>query len=113
MEKIPYLGTTILRWRAGNSTFLALPEHGARLMNWNLVLGDGSVRDILYWPELGALDNVAAVRGGNPVLFPHVSYNVAHGREGQYELEGRLFQSQSGARVYFFCTWGIFSEVLH
>lgn len=70
MEKVPYLGTTILRWRAGNSTFLALPERGARLMNWNLGLGDGSVRDILYWPELGNLDNFARIRGGNPVLFP-------------------------------------------
>lgn len=30
---------------------------------------------------------------GNPVLFPHVSFNVAHGREGQYELNGQLFQS--------------------
>jgi galactose mutarotase-like enzyme len=30
---------------------------------------------------------------GNPVLFPHVSYNVAQGKEGQYELNGRLYQS--------------------
>lgn len=30
---------------------------------------------------------------GNPVLFPHVSFNVAQDREGQYELNGRLIES--------------------
>ena len=70
MDKIPYLGQTLTRWQVGNSTFLALPEKGARLMNWNLTLGDGSVRDVLYWPELAAIDDFAKVRGGNPILFP-------------------------------------------
>ena len=70
MEKIPYLGRTLLRWRVGSSTFLALPEAGARLMNWHVALGDGSVRDVLYWPELTTLDDFAKVRGGNPILFP-------------------------------------------
>jgi galactose mutarotase-like enzyme len=79
MEKIPYLGTTIHRWRAGNSTFLALPERGARLMNWNLALGDGSIRDILYWPELGSLDGFPSVRGGNPVLFPFAGRSFDQG----------------------------------
>jgi len=70
MEKVPYLGQTLTRWRVGNSTFLALPEKGARLMNWNLQLGDGTVRDVVYWPELKAIENFATVRGGNPILFP-------------------------------------------
>ncbi len=70
MEKISYLGQTLTRWRVGRSTFLALPERGARLMNWSLSLGDGSVRDVLYWPEAASLDDIAKVRGGNPVLFP-------------------------------------------
>jgi galactose mutarotase-like enzyme len=70
MEKVSYLGTTLTRWRAGPSTFLACPEKGARLMNWNLTLGDGSVRDVLYWPELDGLDDFPRVRGGNPILFP-------------------------------------------
>jgi galactose mutarotase-like enzyme len=43
---------------------------GARLMNWNVTLGDGSIRDIIYWPEIENLDNIAGVRGGNPILFP-------------------------------------------
>jgi galactose mutarotase-like enzyme len=70
MEKVPYEGQTLTRWRVGNSTFLALPEKGARLMNWNLTLGDGSVRDILYWPEKADFAEIAKVRGGNPILFP-------------------------------------------
>jgi galactose mutarotase-like enzyme len=70
MEKIPYLGRTLTRWQVGPSTFLALPENGARLMNWHLTLADGSVRDVIYWPELSVVDDIAKVRGGNPILFP-------------------------------------------
>jgi galactose mutarotase-like enzyme len=70
MERIPYLGHTILKWQVGSSSFLVLPEKGARLMNWNVTLGDGSVRDIIYWPEVSSLDNFHRIRGGNPILFP-------------------------------------------
>ena len=70
MERIPYLGKELLRWQVGRSTFLALPELGARLMNWNLELADGTLRDVLYWPEIDTLDGIAKVRGGNPILFP-------------------------------------------
>jgi galactose mutarotase-like enzyme len=70
MEKISHLGQTLTRWRIGRSTFLALPEKGARLMNWNLTLGDGSVRDVIYWPELPTLDGFPKIKGGNPILFP-------------------------------------------
>jgi galactose mutarotase-like enzyme len=70
METIPYKGQLLSRWRVGNSTFLALPEKGARLLNWNITLADGSVRDVLYWPEDADFTNIAKVRGGNPILFP-------------------------------------------
>ncbi|MCC6415308.1 MAG: aldose epimerase [Opitutaceae bacterium] len=70
MEKVSFGGETLLRWRVGRSTFLALPEKGARLMNWNLTLGDGSVRDVLYWPEAADMAHFTHVRGGNPILFP-------------------------------------------
>lgn len=70
MEQVPYQGQTLSRWRVGNSTFLALPEKGARLINWNVTLGDGSVRDVLYWPENANFGDIAKVRGGNPILFP-------------------------------------------
>ncbi|MBX7122386.1 MAG: aldose epimerase [Opitutaceae bacterium] len=70
MEAVPYLGENLTRWRVGSSTFLAMPERGARLMNWNVTLADGSIRDVLYWPELSSLDDFHKVRGGNPILFP-------------------------------------------
>lgn len=70
MERIPYFGQTIFKWQVGPSSFLALPEKGARLMNWNVTLGDGSVRDVVYWPEVGSLDDFHKIRGGNPILFP-------------------------------------------
>ena len=70
MEKVPYQGQMLSRWRVGPSTFLALPEKGARLMNWNITLGDGSVRDVLYWPESADFADFPRVRGGNPILFP-------------------------------------------
>jgi galactose mutarotase-like enzyme len=70
MEKIPYQNHMLTRWRVGNSTFLALPEKGARLMSWTIALADGSVREVLHWPENADLGEIAKVRGGNPILFP-------------------------------------------
>jgi galactose mutarotase-like enzyme len=82
MEKIPYFGQTLLRWRVGGSTFMALPEKGARLMNWNLELGDGSVRDVIHWPELTSLAEFTKARGGNPVLFPFCARTFDKGDVG-------------------------------
>lgn len=70
MEKVSHQGHTLTRWRVGSSSFLALPERGARLMNWNVTLGDGSVRDVLYWPERDPEGEFHKIRGGNPILFP-------------------------------------------
>ncbi|HVU16061.1 MAG TPA: aldose epimerase [Candidatus Didemnitutus sp.] len=87
MERIPYLGQTIYKWEVGASTFLALPEKGARLMNWNVTLGDGTVRDIIYWPEVGSLDNFPKIRGGNPILFPFVARTYDRGELGQWKAD--------------------------
>lgn len=84
MEKVPYLDREIRRWEAGPSTFLALPEAGARLMNWNVTLGDGSVRDVLFWPELETLENFHTVRGGNPILFPFCGRTFDRGEIGHW-----------------------------
>ena len=82
MEKIPYLGQTLIRWRVGGSTFLALPEKGARLMNWNVMMGDGSVRDVIYWPEVAAIGEFHRARGGNPILFPFCARSFDRGEIG-------------------------------
>ena len=70
LDTVPFLGETLHRWRIGRSTFLASPARGARLMNWNLELADGSVRDVVHWPEITTFEGFQSVRGGNPVLFP-------------------------------------------
>jgi galactose mutarotase-like enzyme len=72
METVVFQGHALTRWRVGSSTFLAFPERGARLMNWSLALADGSVRDVVYWPEDADFSKFARVRGGNPILFPFV-----------------------------------------
>lgn len=87
MERIPYLGATIYRWQVGASTFLALPEKGARLMNWNVTLGDGSVRDIVYWPEVGSLEDFSKIRGGNPILFPFAGRTFDRGEIFHWQAE--------------------------
>jgi len=70
MEKIPYFGQELVRWQVGGSTFLALPEKGARLMNWAIAMPDGTVRDVVHWPEIASLAEFHRARGGNPILFP-------------------------------------------
>lgn len=88
METVPYLGRELRRWQSGPSTFLAMPELGARLMNWNVTLGDGSVRDVLHWPEIPTLDGFPNVRGGNPVLFPFCAKSFDRGEAGCWLDDG-------------------------
>lgn len=73
MKTIEYQGKPIRKWTVGASTFLAWPEKGARLMNWHLGLANGSVRDVIHWPEAADLERPAKIRGGNPILFPFVA----------------------------------------
>lgn len=85
MELIDYNGVKLHRWNCGPSTFLARPELGARLMNWNLRMGDGSYRDVIHWPEDADLSNFAKVRGGNPILFPFSARTYHKGQIGQWK----------------------------
>ena len=57
-------------WRCGASRFRAIPEHGARLCDWHLMLAGGRSRPILHWPESWELADMEMIRGGNPILFP-------------------------------------------
>ncbi len=84
METITYLGKTLHKWTIGRSTFLACPEKGARLMNWNVAHADGSVRDVIYWPETDTLEDFAGIRGGNPILFPFCGRTYADGERAQW-----------------------------
>jgi galactose mutarotase-like enzyme len=64
---------------------------GARLLNWNVSLPDGTIRDVIYWPELSSLDDVGRVRGGNPILFPFNARTFHQGAIHQWkDPEGRV-----------------------
>lgn len=84
METVDYQGHALARWRVGHSTFLALPERGARLMNWNVTLGDGSVRDVIYWPENADFAQFPKIRGGNPILFPFCARSFDGGEQNYW-----------------------------
>ena len=85
METVDYKGISLHRWTCGPSTFLARPQAGARLMNWNITMSDGSVRDVIYWPEAADLEQFAKVRGGNPVLFPFSGRTFNAGKIGEWK----------------------------
>ena len=91
MEEIAYLGERILRWQSGASTYLAWPERGARLMNWNLSYADGTFRDIIHWPDLSSSDQVVKARGGNPILFPFSARTFHEGQIHQWKApDGKI-----------------------
>jgi len=85
MDTIDYKGHRLRRWQCGPSTFLARPEHGARLMNWNVRMSDGMVRDVIHWPEDADFGNFAKVRGGNPILFPFAARTYHKGQIGRWK----------------------------
>ena len=80
MERFEESGLPCLRWRAGASTFEACPTRGARLMRWRLDLPSGR-REVLHWPEKADPAALAAVRGGNPILFPFMGRTYADGEK--------------------------------
>ena len=82
MQTIEYQGRQLYKWHVGASTFLAYPEIGARLLNWNLHLADGSTRDVIYWPPEADLKDIAHIRGGNPILFPFAGRTYDKGVKG-------------------------------
>lgn len=85
MDIIEHNGAHLHRWTCGPSTFLARPELGARLMNWNIRMSDGSFRDLIHWPEDADFDNFARVRGGNPILFPFSARTFNEGTIGEWK----------------------------
>ena len=81
MESVIYQNQEIRRWDVGPSTFLALPEKGARLLNWHLNMSDGSVRDVIHWPEEHHSESFENTHGGIPILFPFAGKCFDSGKE--------------------------------
>ena len=83
----------IRRWDVGPSTFLVLPEKGARLLNWHVNMGDGSVRDVIFWPEEADNQNLASVHGGIPILFPFCGTCSHQGEKRKWRAQdGNVYQ---------------------
>jgi galactose mutarotase-like enzyme len=83
----------IRRWDVGPSTFLVLPEKGARLLNWHVNMGDGSVRDVIFWPEEADNQNLSSVHGGIPILFPFCGTCSHQGEKGKWRAQdGSVYQ---------------------
>jgi len=51
-------------------------------MHWHVTHGDGSLREVLHWPELKSMDDFVKARGGNPVLFPFSARTFDQGKIG-------------------------------
>ena len=69
------------------------PELGGWLVRYAKRLPGRGLVDTLYCADEVVARYPDRMWAGNPPLFPHVSFNVAQGKEGQYELNGRLWQS--------------------
>lgn len=86
MEKVNYQNHEMRRWDVGPSTFLALPEDGARLINWHINMSDGSVRDVIHWPEENHGGQLSEIHGGIPILFPFAGKCFLEGKEDFWKL---------------------------
>jgi len=82
------LGHPCLTWKKGSSTFTAFPTCGARLAEWTF-----DHQPILRWPDPADLENIAKVRGGNPILFPFAGRSHVDGAAGRWKTpDGRILQ---------------------
>lgn len=87
MEIVEIEGQKLHRWKVGPSTFLAVPERGARLINWHISLAEGTVRDVIHWPDHADWSNIGHVRGGNPILFPFAARSFVDGKIGWWKSD--------------------------
>ena len=81
MERVKYQNHEIRRWDVGPSTFLVSPEQGAKLLNWHVNMSDGSVRDVIHWPEENHNLEMQKVQGGIPILFPLLENAIMKGEK--------------------------------
>jgi galactose mutarotase-like enzyme len=64
----------------GASRLLFAPQAGGRLLSWHL---DGA--SVIHWPEAADWSRPAAVRGGNPLLFPFLGRHRVNGEIGWWK----------------------------
>ncbi len=84
MKPIEVEGKAAYRWEVGAASYIAAPEMGARLMQWDIALAGRAPRNVIYWPGEADMENIASVRGGNPILFPFSARSYHHGMENHW-----------------------------
>lgn len=102
-----------------SSTFVAIPEVGARLLTWTVAPGDGSTREVVYFPTLSTLSDLPFVRGGNPILFPFCARSFVGGEIFCWRDRGQVrpmplhgFARQSEFRVTALDDTGFTAELI-
>lgn len=80
LDSVALADGNVTRWQVGPSTFMAIPERGARLLRWQLAQPDGTTREVLHWPEGTSLADLPVIRGGNPILFPFCARSFVDGK---------------------------------
>ena len=54
-------------------------------MRWDIEMADGSVREILHWPDQADWSQAGKIRGGNPILFPFSARSFFKGELGYWK----------------------------
>ena len=72
----------------GAGRILVSPEHGARLLRWEL-----KGREIVRWPDDADWSRILKVRGGNPVLFPFIARHFVDGKPELWRDEKGVVRS--------------------
>lgn len=103
MESIELDGAEILKFAVGASTYILNPREGARLVNWNISMADGAVRDVIYWDESAPLsgERFVSASGGMFVMFPFGGHSYANGERGFWKTpDGKILPMKLHGYAY-------------
>jgi galactose mutarotase-like enzyme len=74
MSPLLFQGQSVQELRHETSRILCAPEHGGRLLLWEV---EG--RPLIVWPESADWTKPKKIRGGNPILFPFIARHFVDG----------------------------------
>jgi len=60
----------LYEFNVGKSRYLMNAQEGALLMKWSVKNDDGSIREVIHWPEGAVRGTIDTVYGGAPIFFP-------------------------------------------